>query len=105
MKYYLVAEGLAVPKPPLWGKDNDPTEWWSTNDFKILSACYRIYPPDSPSFNIYCLASAVVPFKEFFHAGLHPVHCGLPCTYFGSTKWSGCCMMGDIICAIQWVWL
>jgi len=40
-KDYLVAEGLALPKPPLWGKDNDRTEWWSTNDFKILSACYR----------------------------------------------------------------
>jgi len=36
----LVAEGLTVPKPPLWGKDNDPTEWWN-NDFEILSACYR----------------------------------------------------------------
>jgi len=40
-KDYLVAEGLAVPKPPLWGKDNDPTEWWNINDFEILSACYR----------------------------------------------------------------
>jgi len=37
----LVAEGLAVPKPPLWGKDNDLTEWWNINDFEILSACYR----------------------------------------------------------------
>jgi hypothetical protein len=40
-KDYLVAEGLAVPRPPLWGKDNDLTEWWSANDFEILSACYR----------------------------------------------------------------
>ena len=40
MKDYLVAEGLAVPKLPLWGKDNDPTEWWNINDFEILSACY-----------------------------------------------------------------
>ena len=39
-KDYLVAEGLAVPKPPLWGKDNDPTVWWNVNDFEILSACY-----------------------------------------------------------------
>ena len=39
-KYYLVAKGLAIPKPLLWGKDNDPTEWWNINDFKILSACY-----------------------------------------------------------------
>jgi len=40
-KDYLVAEGLAVPKPPLWGKDNDPTEWWNVNDFEILSTCYQ----------------------------------------------------------------
>jgi hypothetical protein len=40
VKDYLVAEGLAVLKPPLWGKDNDLTEWWSINDFEILSACY-----------------------------------------------------------------
>jgi hypothetical protein len=40
-KYYLVAKGLAVTRPPLWGKDNDPTEWWSINNFKILSACYQ----------------------------------------------------------------
>ena len=25
VKDYLVAEGLAVPKPPLWGKDNNLT--------------------------------------------------------------------------------
>jgi len=40
-KDYLVAEGLAIPKPPLWGKDNNLTKWWSTNDFKILSTCYQ----------------------------------------------------------------
>jgi len=28
---YLVAEGLAVPKPPVWGKDNDLTKWALTN--------------------------------------------------------------------------
>jgi hypothetical protein len=32
---------MAVPKPPLWGKNNNPEEWWSTNDFKIFSAAYR----------------------------------------------------------------
>jgi len=40
-KDYLVAEGLAVLKLLLWGKDNNPTEWWSINDFKILSTCYQ----------------------------------------------------------------
>ena len=66
---------------------------------------YRIFPPNGPSFNIYFLASGVAPFKEFFCAGLHPVHYGLPYIYFGHTKWSGCFMMGNIICVIQWVWL
>jgi hypothetical protein len=40
-KDYLVAEGLAVLKPPFWGEDNNLTEWWSINDFKILSTCYQ----------------------------------------------------------------
>jgi hypothetical protein len=48
---------------------------------------------------------SVVPFKKLFCAGLHPVHCGLPYIYFDNTKWSGCFMMGNIIYAIQWVWL
>jgi hypothetical protein len=26
-KYSFVAEGLAVPKPPFWGKNNDCNEW------------------------------------------------------------------------------
>ena len=38
---YLVGNGMAVPKPPLWGKNNNPQEWWSTNDFEIISAAYR----------------------------------------------------------------
>jgi hypothetical protein len=37
----LVAKGLAVPKPPLWGKDNNLTKWWSINNFEILSTCYQ----------------------------------------------------------------
>jgi hypothetical protein len=40
MRDYLVGNGMAVPKPPLWGKNNNPEEWWSTNDFEILSAAY-----------------------------------------------------------------
>jgi hypothetical protein len=35
---YLVENGLAVPRLPLWGKNNDPEEWLNVNDFKILSA-------------------------------------------------------------------
>ena len=38
---YLVENGSAVPKPPLWGKNNDPEEWLNANDFEILSAAYR----------------------------------------------------------------
>ena len=30
---YLVDNGLAVPKLPLWGKNNNSEEWWNTNDF------------------------------------------------------------------------
>jgi hypothetical protein len=39
-KDYLVANGMAILKPPLWGKDNDSHEWWNVNDFEILSASY-----------------------------------------------------------------
>ena len=38
---YLVENGSAVPKPPLWGKNNDPEEWLNANDFEILSAAYQ----------------------------------------------------------------
>jgi hypothetical protein len=37
----LVENGSAVPKPPLWGKNNDPEKWLNANDFKIISAAYR----------------------------------------------------------------
>src|ERR1700683_1628481 len=38
---YLVDNGMAVPKPPLWGKNNNPEEWWNANDFEIISAAYQ----------------------------------------------------------------
>src|SRR6202167_4796701 len=38
---YLVENGSAVPKPPLWGKKKDPEGWLNGNDFEILSAAYR----------------------------------------------------------------
>jgi hypothetical protein len=37
---YLVGNGMAVPKPLLWGKNNNPEEWWSVNDFEIFCASY-----------------------------------------------------------------
>src|ERR1700676_642309 len=38
---YLVENGSAVPKPPLWEKNNNPEEWLNANDFKIISVAYR----------------------------------------------------------------
>src|ERR1700722_20847006 len=38
---YLLYQGKAIPKPPKWGKNNDPEEWYNINDFEILCACYR----------------------------------------------------------------
>jgi len=37
----LVDDGLAIPKTPLWGKENNTEEWWCINDFEILAASYR----------------------------------------------------------------
>src|ERR1700727_925249 len=38
---YLVKNGSAVPKLPLWGKNDDPEEWLNVNDFKFISAAYQ----------------------------------------------------------------
>jgi hypothetical protein len=27
---YLVEQGMAIPRPPRWGKNNDPEQWWNT---------------------------------------------------------------------------
>jgi hypothetical protein len=40
-QYDLLADGLAIPVPPVWGKDNNPHQWWSINDYEILCAAYR----------------------------------------------------------------
>ena len=32
---------MAIPRPPPWGKNNDPEQWWNINNFKILCASYR----------------------------------------------------------------
>ena len=39
-QYDLLADGLAIPVPPVWGKDNNPHQWWSINDYEILCAVY-----------------------------------------------------------------
>ena len=38
---FLLYQGKAIPKPPKWGKNNIVNEWYSINDFEIISACYR----------------------------------------------------------------
>src|ERR1700683_2675861 len=38
---YLVDNRMAVPKLPLWGKNNNPEEWWNVNDFEIISVAYE----------------------------------------------------------------
>lgn len=37
----LLENGMVLPSPPIWGKENNPEEWWSINDFEILAACYQ----------------------------------------------------------------
>ena len=37
----MLENGSAVPKLPLWGKNNDPEEWLKANDFKIISTPYQ----------------------------------------------------------------
>jgi hypothetical protein len=38
---YLVRNGMAIPKPLLWVKNNNPEEWWNVNNFEILCASYQ----------------------------------------------------------------
>src|ERR1700683_643906 len=40
-QYDVLAEGLAIPVPPIWGKDNDPQQWWRINDYEILCAAFH----------------------------------------------------------------
>ena len=36
-----VDKGLAIPNVPKWGRFNNLEDWWSSNDFEVLCACYR----------------------------------------------------------------
>ena len=38
---YLVEQGMAIPRPSHWEKNNDPEQLWNVNDFEILCASYR----------------------------------------------------------------
>ena len=38
---YLVEQGMAIPRLPCGGKNNNPEQWWNLNDFEIFCASYR----------------------------------------------------------------
>src|ERR1700722_4110417 len=38
---FLLYQGKAILKPPKWGKNNIVDEWYSINDFEIISVLYR----------------------------------------------------------------
>jgi hypothetical protein len=40
-QYEVLIDRLSIPVPPVWGKYNDPHQWWSLNDYKLLCAAYR----------------------------------------------------------------
>ena len=40
-QYEVLIDGLNIPVPLVWGKHNDPHQWWSLNDYEILCATYR----------------------------------------------------------------
>ena len=40
-QYNVLAEGSAIPMPLIWGKDNDPQQWWKINDYEILCPAFR----------------------------------------------------------------
>ena len=40
-QYEVLINGLSIPVSPLWGKYNDPRQWWSLNDYGILCAAYQ----------------------------------------------------------------
>ena len=40
-QYEVLIDGLSIPISPVWGKYNDPRQWWSLNDYEIICAAYR----------------------------------------------------------------
>ena len=40
-QYEVLIDGLSIPVPPVWGKYNDPRQWWSLNNYEVLCATYR----------------------------------------------------------------
>jgi hypothetical protein len=37
-QYEVLIYGLSLPVSPVWGKYDDPRQWWSLNDYEILCA-------------------------------------------------------------------
>ena len=35
-QYDILVEGSAILVPPVWGRDNNPHQWWNINDYEIL---------------------------------------------------------------------
>ena len=40
-QYKVLINGLSILVPPVWGKYNDPRQWWSLNDYEVLCAAYQ----------------------------------------------------------------
>ena len=34
-------QGMAIPRPPRWGQNNDLEQWWNINNFEIFCTSYR----------------------------------------------------------------
>jgi hypothetical protein len=39
-QYKILADRLVIPVLPIFGKDNNPQQWWSINDYEILLATF-----------------------------------------------------------------
>ena len=43
-QYEILADALIIPVPSIWGKANNPQQWWSIHNYEILSAafCHKV---------------------------------------------------------------
>ena len=39
-QYEVLIDGLSIPVPPMWGKYNNPRQWWNLNNYEVLCAAY-----------------------------------------------------------------
>jgi len=40
-QYKILNNTLITPSLPICGKDNNPQQWWSVNDYEILAAAFH----------------------------------------------------------------